>query len=106
MIIEYAKSLVIPEDEYEKWLYRVERIKNKLDGHYYGGDTKGSIVIVGSVGRLTAITKTSDYDVLYILPNEVLKRFNKYEGNGQSALLQEVKNIIKERSDFKCRKAK
>ena len=63
MIIEYAKSLVIPEDEYEKWLYRVERIKNKLDGHYYGGDTKGSIVIVGSVGRLTAITKI----IIYIL---------------------------------------
>ncbi len=36
---------------------------------------------------------------MYILPNEVIKRFNKYEGNGQSALLQEVKNIIKETYD-------
>lgn len=99
MIIEYAKSLAISEEEYKDWLSRIERIKNKLDGHYYGGDAKNSIVIVGSVGRLTAITKTSDYDVLYILPDEVFKRFDKYEGNGQSALLQDVKNIVKETYD-------
>ena len=60
MIIEYAKSLAISEEEYKDWLSRIERIKNKLDGHYYGGDAKDSIVIVGSVGRLTAITKTND----------------------------------------------
>ena len=99
MIIEYAKSLVIPEDEYEKWFSRIDRIKNKLNGHYYGGDTKDNIVIVGSVGRLTAITKTSDYDVLYILPDEIFKRFDKYEGNGKSALLQDVKSIVKETYD-------
>jgi putative nucleotidyltransferase len=99
MIIEYAKSLVIPEDEYEKWFSRINRIKNKLDEHYYSGDTKDSIVIVGSVGRLTAITKTSDYDVLYILPDEIFKRFNKYEEKGQSALLQDVKSIVKETYD-------
>lgn len=99
MIIEYAKSLVIPKDEYEKWFSRIERIKNKLDGHYYGRDIKDSIVIVGSVGRLTAITKTSDYDILYILPDEIFKRFDKYEGNGKSALLQDVKSIVKEAYD-------
>lgn len=99
MIIKYAKSLAISKDEYEKWLSRIERIKNKLNEHYYNGDSIDSILIVGSVGRLTAITKTSDYDVLYILPDEVSKRFDKYEGNGQSALLQEVKNIIKETYD-------
>lgn len=99
MIIEYAKSLAISNDEYEKWVSRIERVKNKLNEHYYDGDTIDSILIVGSVGRLTAITKTSDYDVLYILPDEISKRFDKYEGNGQSALLQEVKNIIKETYD-------
>ena len=96
MIIEYAKTLATPEDEYEKWFSRINRIKDKLDGYYYGEDTKDSIVVVGSVGRLTAITKTSDYDVLYILPDEIFKRFDKYEGNGQSALLQDIKNIVKE----------
>ena len=99
MIIEYAKSLVISEDEYEKWLSRIDRIKNKLDGHYYGRNTKDSIIIVGSIGRFTAITKTSDYDVLYILPDEIFKRFDRYKGNGQSALLQDVKSIVKETYD-------
>lgn len=95
MIVDYAKSLVISDEESIKWMNRIQRVNNKLSEKYYDEDTDAT-VIVGSVGRLTAITKTSDYDVLYTLPSEVYSRFDNYSDNGQSALLQEVKEAIKE----------
>jgi hypothetical protein len=95
MLIDYAKSLAIQNEESTKWVNRIQRINNKLSEKYYDEDTDGTI-IVGSVGRLTAITKTSDYDVLYVLPSAVFTRFDNYDSNGQSALLQEIKEVIKE----------
>lgn len=52
---------------------------------------------VGSLGRNTAIKDLSDLDMLFILPDDLYTQFNNYEGNGQSALLQSVKNEIKKR---------
>ncbi len=48
---------------------------------------------VGSYGRGTAIN-TSDLDVLIELPNEEYEHFTSLTGNGQSRLLQAVKNAI------------
>ena len=97
MLIDYAKSLAIQNEESTKWVNRIERINNKLSEKYYDEDTDGTI-IVGSVGRLTAITKTSDYDVLYVLPSTAFTRFDNYSDsdNGQSALLQEIKAVVNE----------
>lgn len=95
MIIDYAKTLERSKDEITKWEDRILKINNKLCDKYYSERDKYSIV-VGSVGRGTAVTKTSDYDVIFKLPQSVYSKFDKYESNGQSQLLQEIKNIIKE----------
>ncbi len=74
-------------------------IAKKLNSHYY--DLKNEkcehIYIVGSVGRGTAISKTCDLDIIFDLPTSVYSKYNAYESNGQSALLQEVKEVLKER---------
>lgn len=49
---------------------------------------------VGSYGRNTAIQGFSDLDMIFQLPYSVYEQYNKYSGNGQSALLQVVKNSI------------
>jgi len=74
-------------------------IAKKLNSHYYGVDSENSehSYIVGSIGRETAIVKTSDLDVIFDLPDDVYKKFDAYESNGQSALIQEVKGVLKER---------
>lgn len=74
-------------------------IAKKLNKAYYDleHDTESHMLIVGSVGRRTSINNSSDLDLLFVLPEEVYKRFNTYIGNGQSALLQEVKTIISDR---------
>lgn len=77
----------------------VGEIAKKLNKSYYNleGDTTSHMYIVGSVGRETAIKGVSDLDIIFDLPNEIFKKFDAYEGNGQSALLQEVKKILQER---------
>jgi len=49
---------------------------------------------VGSYGRNTAIEGFSDLDMIFQLPSWLYERYNSYSGNGQSALLQEVKRSI------------
>jgi hypothetical protein len=49
---------------------------------------------VGSYGRKTGIAGISDLDMVFELPLSVQERFDSYAGNGQSALLQDVKAIL------------
>ena len=74
-------------------------ITKKLNKHYYDldKDTSSHLYIVGSVGRKTAIKGSSDLDIIFALPDEVFKKFDDYESGGQTALLQEVKNILADR---------
>lgn len=48
---------------------------------------------VGSYGRGTA-TAASDLDVLLVLPKDEYERYDSYRGNGQSRLLQAVKDAV------------
>jgi hypothetical protein len=70
-------------------------IAKKLNRRYYDSESETDhLLIVGSIGRETAVKGVSDVDVIFSLPWEVHARFDKYKGNGQSALLQEVKEVI------------
>lgn len=74
---------------------RYKSITKILNRHYW--DSESDVVHslqVGSYGRGTAINGVSDLDMVFVLPWSVYNRFNAYESNGQSALLQEVKNVI------------
>lgn len=73
---------------------RATRIAEKLDECYRGYRSVDHFQLVGSVGRWTACSKASDVDMVYFMPEEQFARFNNYSGNGQSALLQDVKNCI------------
>lgn len=73
-------------------------ITKKLNQKYHLSDSEEDHrIIVGSVGRGTAVEGASDVDMLFVLPASVYRRFDAYEANGQSALLQEIKNTLLER---------
>ena len=76
-----------------------EEITKKLNNHYYNCVSDGSshLFYVGSVGRGTAVKNTSDVDLIFNLPSEIYAKYNSYDSNGQSALLQDIKEILKER---------
>lgn len=73
-------------------------IAKKLNAVYYNleKDTTSHLYIVGSVGRNTSIKNNSDLDLIFDLPHSVYTKFDNYESNGKSALLQEVKNYLAE----------
>jgi hypothetical protein len=74
---------------------RYKRITKVLNQKYYDSDSETTHSLqVGSYGRGTAINGISDLDMIFVLPWGVYTRFNCHTGNGQSALIQEVKKTI------------
>ena len=72
-------------------------IAKKLNQKYYDNSTTDNYLMVGSMGRNTSIKGESDIDIIYELPNEVFERFDDYESNGQSQLLNEIRDVLKEK---------
>jgi hypothetical protein len=74
--------------------YRYKRITKQLNKCYWDSESETNhSLYVGSYGRGTEI-HLSDIDMLFWLPYDDYVRFNNYQGNGQSAMLQEVKECI------------
>ncbi len=74
---------------------RYNNITRRLNSDYWNttSDTAHSLY-VGSYGRNTATQGFSDLDMVFQLPYSEYQRYNDYAGNGQSALLQAVKQSI------------
>ena len=74
--------------------YKYHRISTIINECFWNisSDTQHSLY-VGSYGRGTSIGY-SDVDIIVQLPSSYYNRFNSYRGNGQSALLQEVRNVL------------
>ncbi|KAA6337677.1 hypothetical protein EZS27_014249 [termite gut metagenome] len=74
---------------------KYERITKALNQKYYGTQSEvNNSLQVGSYGRKTAVNGVSDLDMIFELPSSVYTKYNNYSGNGQSALLQEIKAVI------------
>jgi Second Messenger Oligonucleotide or Dinucleotide Synthetase domain len=75
---------------------RYHAITKRLNTDFWETDSDSSHgLYVGSYGRNTAIDSISDVDMIFQLPYSLYAQYNAYEGNGQSALLQKVRNAIK-----------
>lgn len=70
-----------------------------LHKEYYGNNYDGnSKFLFGSYKTKTnirPISEMQDVDVLFKIPQETFDKFDNYDSNGQSALLQEIKNVLK-----------
>ena len=75
---------------------RYKAITKRLNTDFWETTSETSHSLqVGSYGRNTAIHGTSDVDMIFQLPWGVYTQYNNYNGNGQSALLQAVRNSVK-----------
>lgn len=74
---------------------RYQRITGQLNWDFWGvsSNTRNSLY-VGSYGRDTAASGVSDIDVGFLLPSNLYGQYNGHAGNGQSSLLQAVRNSI------------
>lgn len=69
-------------------------ICTRLNKDFWNMDTDSGGRYIGSFGRNTANSWISDIDMLFEMPLSAYNTYNSYIGNGQSALLQAVKNSI------------
>ena len=84
----------IPKEQRDLISQRYKRITKAVNSEFWGIDSEmAHSRYVGSYGRGTAID-TSDIDIMVELPRDVYERHDALRGNGQSRLLQAVKNAI------------
>lgn len=93
MFEQFLNNIAI--DNSEQISNRYGEITQCLNKKYRNTESKtANSLQVGSYGRYTAIKGISDLDMIYIMPKSEWERF---KDGRQSALLQEVKEAIKDR---------
>lgn len=91
---KFCSNVQISNSDLEKISNRYHQITKRVNLDYYNSSSEVThSFYVGSFGRDTEIY-TSDIDILVQLPYTTYKKFNDYIGNGQSALLQELKKTL------------
>lgn len=91
----FRSNYLIPSTTVTSISNRYRRITKQLNKDFWHSDSEiAHSLYVGSYGRDTATNGVSDLDVAFTLPNSFYQKYNNYSGNGQSALLQAVRESI------------
>lgn len=90
----FNTNIRISSSNIDKIRYRTQQITRRINLDYHGLDDKfRNSIYVGSYGRDTDIV-TSDIDLVVRLPVSEYHKYDGYTSNGQSALLQSVRNSL------------
>lgn len=88
----FHEDLNLSKDQIDDGLGKQHGVRKSLHRAYYDESTETPRgFIVGSWGKGTAVAPPGDVDIFFELPAEVYHRIEAYQGNKQSALLQEVR---------------
>ncbi len=97
----FIESITLTSTQNEDAKNKYIGVCKKLYSKYYSGDyDDGKKFLFGSYKTKTNIrplTKDQDVDILFKIPKDVFDRFDAYESNGQSALLQEIRTTLQEK---------
>lgn len=95
---KFLSNIALTADNRTDAKTKYDGVAEKLHNHYYGTPYGGSTkLLIGSYGKGTGVRPPRDVDVLFLMPFEDYARFNDYKGNGQSALLQEIRTVLQEK---------
>lgn len=91
----FNQNLKLTPDQISDGETKQAGVRRCLNNAYYGlsSDTANSFLI-GSWAKDTRVRPPRDVDIYFVLSYADYLRFDKYSGNKQSALLQEVKSIL------------
>lgn len=97
----FIENITLTQTQSEDALKKYTGVCEKLYKTYYTGSyDESKKFLFGSYKTKTNVrplTPDQDVDVLFKIPQEVFDKYNAYKSNGQAALLQEVRNILKEK---------
>jgi hypothetical protein len=89
-------NLKITEDQAQDGRTKLKGVVACLNRAYWDiSDGRANRVLIGSWAKQTRTRPPRDVDLLFILPVEVYYRFQQRQGNIQSQLLQELRDIIR-----------
>lgn len=93
--IKFRSEYLIDSGLMSNISYRYRRITRQLNTDFWATTSDSShSLYIGSYGRDTAAKGVSDIDIYFRLPASVYQKYDNYQSNGQSALLQAVRNSI------------
>jgi hypothetical protein len=88
----FIDNLALTDAQVADGVTKFKGVVKTLNQAYWNSDSETDHAFyIGSWAKQTRIRPPRDVDLYFVLPNEVYWRFEKYSGNKQSALLQEVK---------------
>lgn len=91
----FLKEIALTPDQRRDGQANAGGVIRCLNAHYYGlNSSTANGFLVGSWGKDTEVRPPRDVDVQFVLPYSVYARYVVKPGNRQSALLQEVKNVL------------
>lgn len=98
----FLNNITLTSSQQEDAKKKYTGVCQKLYSKYYGAREfdRNKKFLFGSYKTKTNIRpliSMQDVDVLFKIPQDVFDKFDKYKGNGQAALLQEVKDVLKEK---------
>lgn len=93
----FAENVLLTQAQFNDGLTKFGGVVRSLNAHYYGTPSAtDNAFLVGSWGKGTMTRPPRDVDLYFVLPPHVHARFEQYMWNPQSALLQEVKDVLLE----------
>ena len=92
---EFSDNYKIGQDFISSIGARYRRITRRLNVEFWNTDSEDAhSLYVGSYGRDTAATGVSDLDVAFRLPSDLYFKYDAYQTNGQSVLLQAIRTAL------------
>lgn len=95
---EFCEGVRLTQNQNEDAKTKYTGVCKTLHKEYYESDYDGTTkLLFGSYKTRTNIRPMSemqDVDVIFKIPKETFDKFDGYESNGQSALLQEIKSYL------------
>ena len=92
---QFAQNLLLTRSQVDDGITKYQGVVRCLNRHYYGdAAVSNTAFTIGSWGKNTAIRPPRDVDLYFVLPATVHSRFESHRWNRQSALLQEVKDVL------------
>jgi len=96
---KFYENIQLTSSQREDAITKYIGVCKKLHDNYYpdveyNGNTK---LLIGSYGKQTHIRPPRDIDVIFMMPPEKFEQYDDNQSNGQSQLLQDIKQILEEK---------
>ena len=95
---KFLSNLSLSQVQRDDAKTKYDGVCSKLHNYFYSSSYTGSTRLLGgSYGKRTNIRPPRDVDVFFIMPYEKFEQYYSYKRNGQSQLLQDIKDILKDK---------